>query len=126
MVPNFNLTNFCLYASTIAFLIMPLGCGEDPKYYRGERLTFESPVSAKASKSERENTADLDLSTDEASDFRVAPFGPFVIPWGPYPLYDYYLEPIPVEIPVSPFYSVIDFVHPMYFDFYLNPVDDDE
>jgi hypothetical protein len=103
-------------ASALAMMLFLFGCGEDPGMYQGETLTFETPVSSKAVKrnSNEKKTHELDLGADERVDF-VGMFG--VAPAGfvpAYPLFDYYLEPIPIEIPVSPFFSVIDFVHPFY------------
>jgi hypothetical protein len=120
MIARNYLTLAWFYSGALA-LMMPIGCGDDPSMYRGETLTFESPVSAKATQSKSNKTAELDLSTDEASDFLFTRFGVLgPTPWV-YPLYNYYLEPIPLEVPVSPFYSVVEYAPPMYFDYYFNP-----
>jgi hypothetical protein len=109
-----------LGASAIALLILPLGCGEDPGLYRGETLTFETPVSSKLSNRSTNAKEVSSLDLDENADFHFLRFGVPFSPW-PYPLYDYYLEPLPVEIPVSPFFSLVDWIHPFYavaFDFW--------
>lgn len=121
MTQKLNHTIACVTAA--ALMLVFLGCGEDPSIYENETLTFESPVSAKVTK-ESDKTADLDLKDGSASDFHFVRYG-IMAPWV-YPLFDYYLEPIPVEVPVSPFYSVIDFVHPMYFDYFAAPWEDDD
>lgn len=116
------------FVSALALLVAPLGCGEYPGLYQGETLTFETPVSSKTDKRGIDaKVSELDLSEDEVSDFHFGRIAAPWIPWGPFPVYDYYLEPIPVEVPVSPFYSVIDFIHPFYavaFDFWS--FDDDD
>lgn len=121
-----KLKNYTIYfglnALAIASLISPLGCGEDPGLYQGETLTFESPASSKINNrsTNAKEVSDLDLSENQSSDFHFRRFGGPLVPWVT-PLYDYYLEPVPVEIPVSPFYSLIDYIHPFYavaFDFW--------
>lgn len=112
-----------------AFTILASGCGNDPSMYRGETLTFQSPVSAQSEKVSTTNSGDLDLAEEESSDFLFTRIGALVpMPYPLYPLYDYYLDPIPVEIPVSPFYSVVEYLPPMYWNYYFNPyyADDDE
>ncbi len=113
-----NLRQFHLrvikYATTLAILVSPLGCGEDPSVYQNEALTYENPVSSKRVINDKAVT-DLDLSEEQKSDFgalRIAPFA--LYPWGPYPYWDYYLDPVPYGVPVGPGLAVLDYVHPFY------------
>jgi hypothetical protein len=116
-----------LLACTLIALAMGIvaSCGEDPGMYRDETLTFTSPVSAK---SDNATVEELSLDEENSSNFFFRRYGALV-PWAPVPLFDYYLEPIPVEVPVSPFYSLIDYVHPFYapylFDDWYDDWDDD-
>jgi hypothetical protein len=106
-----------LLALSAWLVISFLGCGEETAMYQYETLTFETPVSSKMVKKNTlgKNGDDLDLGDKESSDFRFVELGPVAIPWGgPIPLYDYYLQPLPVQVPVSPFYSVVEFIHPFY------------
>lgn len=108
------------YIPLIALLSLMIGCGEDPSIYEGETLTVESPVTTKIMKSEK-----LDLREEESEKFRFTRLGA-MLPWLPTPFYDYYLEPLPVPVPVSPDYALIDYVHPFYAYAELNWVDDDD
>lgn len=107
-------------AGALAGLILFASCGEDPSMYQGETLTFETPVAGKLVEQNAtgKKASELDLGADEASDFRFARFDGIAVGavpwWGPYPLYDYYLEPVPVPVPVSPGFALIDYVHPFY------------
>jgi|HubBroStandDraft_6_1064221.scaffolds.fasta_scaffold615219_1 hypothetical protein len=104
---------------TVAMGIMA-SCGEDPGMYKNETINFTTPVNAKMGQKTIEE--EVDLSDGSSSNFRVRHYG-ILAPWAPAPLFDWYLEPIPVEVPVSPFYSLIDFVHPFYAQLVLG--DDD-
>lgn len=105
-----------------------LGCGEDPSLYRGEKLILETPVSGKEVKRKpiRKNIQ-LDLGADDKSDFHIRRIGALpLIPWSPYPFFDYYLEPLPVPVPVAPDVALIDYVHPFYIFNEFNPFSDDD
>lgn len=91
-------------------------CGEDPGLYRNETITFTTPVSAKMGQKNIEED-ELNLKDQDSSNFFPLRRYGALMPWAPVPLFDYYLEPIPVQIPVSPFYSLIDYVHPFYAPF---------
>jgi hypothetical protein len=107
-------TRIAFSMGSLALLIFSLNCGPDPYLYQGERLTFETPVSSKVNTID-EGISDLELDEKESSDFHFTRIGAFpLVPWGPFPLYDYYLEPIPIEVPVSPIFSLIDYIHPFY------------
>lgn len=117
-----------LQTSLFGLVVLPLGCGEDPTMYHDETLSFESPISSSSKhiSGDKEMT-ELDLGENEHSDFHVARWGGFgYVPWGPYPVFDYYLEPVPFEVPVSPVFSLIDYVHPFYAVAALNPWWDDD
>jgi hypothetical protein len=107
------------------FLSFYVGCGYDPRYYEDEVIAFEAKVQQPAVQKNHDSDS-LELAEGAADEFGITRFG-YMIPWV-YPLFDYYLEPIPYEIPVSSYYSVIDFLPPMYYDYYLNPPweDDDD
>jgi len=97
-----------------AFILVMLfsGCEQDPATYQDETLNIETPVSGKKVSEKKKD--DLNLSEDDPSYFFYFRRIGAMVPWDPYPLYDYFLEPVPIEIPVNPFYSVIDYVHPFY------------
>lgn len=88
-----------------AFLLLSslFGCGEDIELYQEELLTFEN---GKEASSEQKK---LNLGADESSDFGFWPPAFF-----PAPIFPYYLEPVPVAIPISPFQAITEWVHPMY------------
>lgn len=114
MKPKFY-ENRALYVVAFALIVTPFGCGEDPGMYQGEVLTFETPVSSKEETKEGP-MPDLDLLEKDASDFGVTRIGAFG--WSPFPVFDYFLEPIPVEVPVAPGVSLIEFLPPMYWNFW--------
>ncbi len=97
--------------STSALMMLFSGCEQDPATYQEETLNFETPISNK--KVSQKKKDDLDSGAEDSSNFYFRRIGAMV-PWDPYPLYDYFLEPVPVEVPVNPFYSLIDYVHPFY------------
>lgn len=114
------------FFGTAAFVIVALqwGCGEDPSLYQGETLAFENTPAINA----RDTTStDLDLGADESSDFWLNYYFPWAVPFTPYPLFDYYLNPLALEVPISPISSVVEFVHPFYAYRFLDPFwsDDD-
>jgi hypothetical protein len=110
----------------VAILGLVAGCADDPSLYQGEKLILETPVSSKEVKKKQvEKNLSIDLGADEKSNFHITRIGAFV-PWGPYPVFDYYLEPFPVEVPVSPDFSLIDYVHPFYAFAQFNPFSDDD
>lgn len=109
------------FASTMGIMV---GCGEDPGMYQNETINFTSPVNAKMEQKSIKKENDLDLKEQDSSNFFLTRYGAYV-PWAPVPLFDYYREPIPVEIPVSPFYSLIDYVHPFYAAYLFDDWDDD-
>lgn len=113
--------------SLFGLMVLPLGCGEDPTMYQAETLNFDAPVSSAAKQiSGKKDMTELNLD-DASSDFHFARWGGFGhVPWSPYPFFDYYLEPVPVEVPVSPFFSLVDYVHPFYAVAALNPWWDDD
>jgi hypothetical protein len=95
-----------------AMLIAPFGCGDNQAAYQSETLVYENPASSKMV-ADNQALTDLELSESQQSDFGIAaPFG--VYPWGPFPFYDYYLDLIPVPVPIGPGLAVVDFVHPFY------------
>ena len=98
-----------LGAMTLVLLVS--NCGEDPKGYQDETLTYETPVSAK--KVNQKKHQDLDLGADDAANFHFRRIGAYV-PWDPYPIWDYFLDPVPVPIPVAPGLDLVDYVHPFY------------
>lgn len=117
-----------LLAMALALPLSLSGCGEDAAgAYRNEMLIIETPVASKTTKekSENEEEAELQLVAEDASHFNLVRFGAY-IPWVPYPLFDYYLEPIPLAIPVSWGYAVVDFVHPFYGPAVFGPWGDDD
>lgn len=98
-------------AAALAFVVAPLGCGEDQSQYESEKLTYENPVST--TRVTNVKTAELELSENQKSDFGY--FGALgLYPWGPYPLFDYYLNTVPLAVPVSPGFALFDYVHPFY------------
>jgi hypothetical protein len=118
-----------LSLSIWTFTIFFSGCGEDPSMYRGETLTFQSPISAKSVKSEKPSATDLQLSEQASSNFHSTRIGAdFPPPYPVYPIFDYYAEPIPMQVRVSPFYSMIQLLPPMYWNYYAYPdySDDDD
>lgn len=137
MTPKKYLLAFTFSALSLAIFLGPLGCGPDPGMYHGETLTFETPVANKSDEqlTEEERISKLDLGASESSDFYWGghagygygygyDYGPY---WGGgYPLYDYYLEPLPVAVPVSPAYALVDYVHPFYAFAAFNPFWDDD
>lgn len=103
-----------LVSSALAMLTAPLGCGEDPSMYQGETLTFETPHSSKRSGEDKKVT-ELDLSENQKSDFGFFGYDAFpYVPWAPFPIFDYYDDPVPYAVPVSPGFAVLDYVHPFY------------
>jgi hypothetical protein len=107
------------------FLSFYVGCGYDPRYYEDEVIAFEAKTQQSVAQKNNDND-NLELAEGAADEFGIVRFG-YMIPWE-YPLFDYYLEPIPYEIPVSPYFSVIDFLPPMYYAYYQDPPweDDDD
>lgn len=115
MIRKIFTTHVLCCAAGMALWILPLGCGEDPGMYQGETLTFETPVLSKVTgrATERKKVSELDLGANDSSNFEIARIGALV-PWIPYPLFDYYTEPFPLDIPVSPGLSLIEYIHPFY------------
>lgn len=111
------------------FIALAMGimasCGEEPGMYKDEIITFTTPVSAKMEQKTVKEKNDLNLREDESSNFCFTRFGA-LIPWGPTPIFDYYNQPLPLEVPVSPFFSLIEFVHPFYAPYFLDNGDDDQ
>lgn len=98
--------------TTLSLIAFISGCGEDPAMYQGETLTFETPVSSKSGHTRKDG---LDLGEHDRSDFHFARIADYpLVPWGPYPVYDYYTEPLPIPIPVAPDFALVDYVHPFY------------
>lgn len=104
------------------FIVLATGivasCGEDPGMYKNETLTFTTPVNAKMGQKDIEEEA-LDLKDQNSSNFIFRRIGAMV-PWAPMPIFDYYREPLPLEVPVSPFYSLIEWVPPMYAPYFMD------
>lgn len=112
------------FFGTAAFVMVALqwGCGEDPSRY-SETLAFENTPAINASDA---NTTDLDLGADESSDFWLNYYFPWAVPLTPYPLFDYYLNPLALEVPISPIASTVEFIHPFYAYRFLDPFGDDD
>lgn len=105
-----NLFGICI---AVLVVLISSGCGEYPGSYKSETLTFESPITAKKVKSQ--NDDELNLEADASKEFFYRWLGGSPIPsWG-LPLLEYYRHPLAVEIPISPFHSLVDYVHPFYF-----------
>lgn len=94
-----------LFGTTLLLLTSLFGCGEEPGLYQEEELTFENGKEGSSGQKK------LNLGADESSDFGFWPasFFPF-----PAPVFPYYLEPVPVAIPISPYQAITEWVHPMY------------
>src|SRR5437660_874046 len=97
--------------SIIVFMMLFCACGEDTASYQEETLSFETPVSLKKVKQKKNN--ELDLKEDETSNFHFRRIGAYV-PWDPYPIWDYFRDPVPFLIPVAPGLDLVDYVHPFY------------
>jgi len=100
-------TNFgrLLFGTAVLIILCSTaGCGEDPGLYEEEQLIFENGK-------EESKDKNLDLGSEESSNFSIWPasFFPF-----PCPVFPYYLEPVPVAVPISPFQAITEWVHPMY------------
>lgn len=106
------------------WLLYLAGCGYDPNYYEDEVINFDAKVAQQLPDNHEEDIGNIILADGFADEWGVVRFG-YDIPWF-YPLFDYYLRPIPYEIPVSPYHSVIDFLPPMYFSYYLDLWEDDD
>jgi hypothetical protein len=110
------------FFGTTLFVAVALqqGCGEDPSLYQSEPLAFEN-TAAIADNTAAKESAQLDLGEDESSDFWLNYYSPWYFPYAPAPLFDYYLEPLPIEVPISPVASIIDYVHPFYAYRHISP-----
>ncbi len=117
---NQSLGYFFLGIAAFVALALQQGCGEDPSLYQSEPLAFEN-TAAVANNSDAKESSDLDLGVDESSDFWLNYYYPWMVPYAPAPIFDYYLEPLPIEVPISPVASIIDFVHPFYAYRHISP-----
>jgi hypothetical protein len=94
-----------------AFLLLSAfhwGCGEDAGLYNQENIVFEN----------NHDPAELDLD-EESSEFGsfYGFYGALLEPW---PIFEYYNNPLPVLVPVNPYTNIIEWIHPMYVDQYLS------
>ncbi|MCA9506801.1 MAG: hypothetical protein KC505_00085 [Myxococcales bacterium] len=115
-------------SATLIATTLQIGCGEDPSLYQGETLAFENTPSISA-KDVVNNPDELDLGADESSDFWLNYYYPWAAPYAPYPIFDYYLSPLAIDVPISPVASIVDYVHPFYAYRHINPFwgfDDDD
>ena len=108
---------FFLGIAAFVVVALELGCGQDSNLYHSDTLAFENTATISSKTVEDE----LDLGADESSNFWLNYYYPWMVPFSPFPLYDYYLEPLAVEIPISPVASVFDFVHPFYAYRFISP-----
>ncbi len=108
---------FFLGTAAFVCLALQVGCGEDQSLYQSETLAFENTLTL----NEEDELSDLDLGADESSNFWLNYYYPWMVPFAAAPLYEYYLEPLPIEVPISPVASIIDFVHPFYAYRHISP-----
>lgn len=109
---------FFLGTAAFVCLALQVGCGEDKSLYQGETLAFENTLTLSDSQDE---THDLDLGADESSNFWLNYYYPWAVPFAAPAFYEYYLEPLPIEVPISPVASIVDFVHPFYAYRHISP-----
>jgi hypothetical protein len=83
-----------------------LSCGEEAGLYSQEKLVFEEQD-------------ELLLNEQNSSEYGSL-YGFYGLPYAPWPIFDYYNEPLPVYVPINPFTNLIEWIHPMYVGLYLS------
>lgn len=112
---------FIFGAAAFLLVATQLGCGPESGLDQDETLAFENTARIADNSATLAKKDSMDLGADEANDFWLNYYPPVVVPYAPAPLFDYYTQPLAVEVPVSPVAAVVDYVHPFYAYRHIGP-----
>lgn len=107
-------------AFALVSVTAPIGCGDDASLYENETLSFEAPVAKKQS----DEVSTLDLKDKSSDEFFYSPWDVWdldapLVPWAPYPIFDYYLDAIPYP-DFYRGYPIVSTIHPFYDPIFLD------